>query len=121
MPARNIAVVDDEALVGSATASLLRSYGYHAMTFDCAHDFLARADRSFDCLVSDVQMPAMSGLDLYRQLRAEGASVPVVLMTAYPTASVRSFVAESDVIALLEKPLVSEDLIAAIERALDAK
>jgi two-component system, LuxR family, response regulator FixJ len=116
-----IAVVDDEALVRSATASLLRSLGYGATAFENAGDFLACPDTRFDCLVSDVQMPAMSGLDLHRRLRAGGSALPIVLMTAHATPAVDSYAADSDVVAVLEKPIDTDALIAAVEKALGTR
>jgi two-component system, LuxR family, response regulator FixJ len=113
-----IAVVDDEALVRAAIASLLRSLGYQATAFESAGDFLAGSDTGFDCLVSDVQMPDMSGLDLHRRLRARGSALPVVLMTAHATPAVDSYAAASDVAALLEKPIDPDALIAAVQKAI---
>ena len=114
-----IAVVDDEALVRSATASLLRSLGYQATAFASADAFLECADTPFDCLISDVQMPGLSGLDLHRRLRADGNPLPVVLMTAHATAAVGGYAADSDVVALLEKPIDTDALIAAVGRAVE--
>jgi FixJ family two-component response regulator len=114
----NIAVIDDEAMVRIATASLLRAKGYHAVPFASASDFLVEDESAFDCVLSDFQMPGMSGVELHRVLRNSGKSVPMVLMTAYPTPMLGDYVAESDIIALLEKPIESENLIVAVEQAL---
>jgi FixJ family two-component response regulator len=117
LPDAMIAIVDDDALVRSAIASLLRSIGYRVTTFENAAEFLL-SQHDFDCLVSDVQMPGMTGVQLHRRLRSVGEELPMVLTTAFPTEAVNAYADESDVVALLEKPVESERLIAAIEEAL---
>jgi FixJ family two-component response regulator len=118
LPEPRIAVIDDEALVRAATTSLLQSFGYEAVGFARAADFLACDEERFDCLVSDVQMPGMSGLELHRALRDAGRGLPIVLMTAFPTAALGSYAQDTDVIALLRKPLAGEQLVAAMATAL---
>ena len=85
------AIVDDEEPVRNATKSLVRSLGYHASTFGSADDFL-KSEQVHDtsCLITDVQMPGLSGLDLQDRLIARGHCIPIIFMTGYPDDSVRA-------------------------------
>jgi FixJ family two-component response regulator len=84
-----VGVVDDDESIRRSVARLLRAVGMHAITYASAEAFRAdlKAPR-FDCLVLDVQLPGMSGIDLRNQLAAEGSATPVIFVTAYddPTA-----------------------------------
>ena len=86
-----IAIVDDEAPVRDATKSLVRSLGYHASTFASADDFL-KSEQVHDtsCLITDVQMPGLSGIDLQDRLIARGYCIPIIFMTGYPDDNVRA-------------------------------
>src|SRR5215471_9266857 len=86
-----IAIVDDDPSVCEATKSLMKSLGYIAATFTSAEEFL-KSDRvqESSCLIADVQMPGMSGLDLQNQLIARGHRFPVIFITAYPAANARA-------------------------------
>jgi CheY-like chemotaxis protein len=86
-----IAIVDDDEAVRVATGSLVRSLGYTAETYASAGDFLrACAEREPACLITDVQMPGMSGVELQQSLIAAGRRLPVIFVTAFPTESVRA-------------------------------
>jgi len=83
IPPLSIAVVDDDASIREAIVGLLRSHGRAAEGFASAEQFLGTADTDrFGCVVSDIQMPGMSGLDLFDWLGAHDLTLPVVLMTA---------------------------------------
>src|SRR5260221_5544050 len=86
-----ISVIDDDASVRAATNNLLSSHGYMVHTFASAEDFLqsAHPDES-SCVVADVQMSGMSGLDLMTHVRAQGNDVPFIFITAFPDESVRA-------------------------------
>jgi len=85
-----VAVVDDDENLRRSFARLLRAAGMRSVTYASAEAFLADAKRPrFDCLVLDVQLPGMSGLDLQEQLSAEGNDTPILFITAYDDASVR--------------------------------
>ncbi len=116
-----LAVVDDDQSVRAALRSLLRSFGFEVELFPSAEDFLAlaRAD-SFACLIVDVSMPGMSGLDLLQLLLAEGYRVPTIIMTALddPTAHLRAIDYGAEVV--LRKPFAEEHLIASVQSALEA-
>lgn len=116
MPPAVIAVIDDDALVRAAIASLIRSYDYQTAVFASAHEFLAATTDAVRCVISDLQMPELTGLDLARTLFAAGGP-PLILMTAYSTPTARQEAAEAGVRLVLEKPLDPEVLIAAIRDA----
>ncbi|UYY79076.1 response regulator transcription factor [Sphingomonas sp. R1] len=100
-----IAVIDDDALVRDAAASLIRALGYRTATYPSADAYLAEATDAPACVLTDLQMPGRSGLELHAALRARGSAVPVILMTAYPTGDLRARVTALDLVALLDKPV----------------
>ena len=113
-----ISVIDDDASVRAGTDNLLSSHGYIVHTFASAEDFLqsAQPDDS-SCVVADVQMPGMSGLDLLKQVRARGNDVPFIFITAFPDESVRARAVGA--ICFLAKPFAGSVLIGCIETALN--
>lgn len=113
-----IAVIDDEPLVRSATSSLLRSLGYDCRTFGSADDFLQDESSGFACIVSDIQMPGTSGLALAETLRARPRRVPVILMTAFPSARSEMLRASGAICAVVLKPLDGDLLDAHVREAL---
>jgi FixJ family two-component response regulator len=114
-----VAVVDDDALVREAAASLIRSFGYRTALYPSADAFLeAEPDSEADCVLTDMQMPGRSGLELRQALRARGASVPVILMTAFLTDELRARAAALDLVALLDKPVDPDLLSGALARAI---
>lgn len=116
-----IAVVDDDESVREAVAGLLKSFGYSAIAFARAEDFLNSNGRDHTaCLIADVQMPGMTGPDLYNHLVAAGRPIPTILITAYPDQKIRSSALESGVRCYLSKPFREEDLMACIACALGA-
>ena len=116
-----IAIVDDEEPVRDATKSLVRSLGYHASTFASADDFL-KSERVHDtsCLITDVQMPGLSGLDLQDHLIARGHRIPIIFMTGYPNDSVRARAMKAGAVCFLNKPLHEDHFIGCIQKALKA-
>jgi FixJ family two-component response regulator len=114
-----ISVIDDDASVRAATNNLLSSHGYLVHAFASAEEFLqsARLDDS-SCVIADVQMPAMSGLDLLTHMRAQGYAAPFIFITAFPEESVRARALKAGAICFLAKPFVAPDLITCVEAAL---
>jgi FixJ family two-component response regulator len=114
-----ISVIDDDASVRIATDNLLSSHGYMVHTFASAVDFLqsARLDDS-SCVVTDVQMPAMSGLDLLMHMRTQGNDAPFIFITAFPDESVRARALKAGATCFLAKPFAGPVLISCIETAL---
>ncbi len=114
-----IAIVDDDQSMREATRGLMRSLGFDAEAFSSAGDFLRFPDlRRTDCLVTDIHMPGMSGIDLHRQLVALGESIPTVLITAYPSGNVHARGLGPDVVGYLEKPFSEQDLLSCVRSAL---
>lgn len=114
-----IAVIDDDASVRLALQSLLRSFGYKVMLFPSAMAFLDAPERHEpDCIISDVQMPQMSGPDLQDQLVADGDGVPMIFITAFPEKAVEARVIERGAVAILSKPFDGNEIAAHVERAL---
>jgi FixJ family two-component response regulator len=115
-----IAIVDDDASVCEATKSLMRSLGFAAETFPSAEDFLSspHVGRAA-CLLADVNMPGMSGLDLHRRLKSSGKTIPTILITAYPNDNTRARALNDGVICYLTKPCGEEELLSCIRSALN--
>ncbi|PJI48840.1 MAG: two-component system response regulator [Pseudomonas sp.] len=114
-----IAVVDDDESLRTALEGLLRATGYLARTYGGAREFLdSDGPVQARCLISDIQMPGMSGVELYEALRARGLHIPVIFVTAYPGERPRISADMPGVIACLPKPFEAEQLLNCIETAL---
>ncbi|WP_271407894.1 response regulator transcription factor [Pseudomonas sp. Q1-7] len=114
-----IAIVDDDESVREALEGLLRSSGYQARTYSDALDFLESADpNGTHCLISDIQMPGMSGVELHERLVESGVLIPTILITAFPEAAQRAGSALPGVIACLPKPFPADRLLECVEDAL---
>jgi FixJ family two-component response regulator len=121
-PTPLIAVVDDDRSVVKSLARTLRAAGYNVGTFGSAQEFLSSLATSVpQCVVLDVQMPEMSGLELQDQLAAQGSCLPVIFMTAYDTPQTRAHVHRAGVFGLLLKPFPNEALLRAIREALSGQ
>jgi FixJ family two-component response regulator len=116
-----ISVIDDDASVRAATNNLLSSHGYIVHTFASAEEFL-RSTQLHDtaCVIADVQMPAMSGLDLLTLLRTQRYRAPFIFITAFPDDSVRTRALKAGAICFLGKPFAGPTLIKCLETALQA-
>jgi len=116
-----IAIVDDDEAVRNATKTLVRSLGYHASTFASADEFL-KSERVHDtsCLIADVQMPGLSGIDLQNRLVARGHGIPIIFMTAYPDDKLRARAMKAGAVGFLNKPFSEDHFIGCIEKALKA-
>jgi FixJ family two-component response regulator len=100
-----ISVIDDDASLRAATDNLLRSLGYTVYTFVSAEEFLRSAHfNDTSCVIADVQMPGMSGVDLQAQLLTQGHSVPFIFMTAFPEEAIRARAMKAGAICFLTKP-----------------
>jgi FixJ family two-component response regulator len=115
-----IAIVDDDESVREAALSLFRSMGFQAVAFPSAEDFLAsEAIGRTSCLVLDVQMPGMGGLQLQSRLAADGRNIPIVFITAYPEDSVRAKALGSGALVFLTKPFSEGELLEGLRSALE--
>jgi len=114
-----VAIIDDDASVRLTTDSLVRSLGYAVLTFASAEEFLQsnRLD-DFSCVIADVQMPGMSGVDLHANLRAQGYPATFIFFTAFPDEKVRARALEGGAIGYLTKPFDGDSLIHCLEAAL---
>jgi FixJ family two-component response regulator len=114
-----ISVIDDDASIRIATDNLLRSLGYVVLTFESAEEFL-RSDSLDDtsCVIADVNMPAISGVELLALLRTQGKRVPFIFITAFPDERVRATALAAGAIGFLTKPFDRGNFIRCIELAL---
>lgn len=114
-----VVVVDNDASVRVALEGLLKAAGYAVDTHASAESFLQSGRlSSTDCLLLDVRMSGMSGVELQEDLDRLGAKIPIVFMTGYAETSVRSRALSAEVLEFLEKPFSDEALLGAIERAI---
>lgn len=114
-----IAVIDDDAGIREATENLLRSYGFDALAFDSAEAFLASgAAEAADFIVTDLQMPGLDGIGLMDELSRRGASIPTIVITAFPEERLRRRCTAQGVVAFLGKPFEGDVLVRHIVGAL---
>ena len=117
-----VAVVDDDESVCRALSRLLRAEGLHPVSYLSAEAFLADTKRPrFDCLVLDVQLGGMSGIELQRQLQASGSSTPVIYITAHDEPVTREQAQAAGCTAYFRKTAPGKDLVEAIRRAASLK
>jgi FixJ family two-component response regulator len=114
-----ISIIDDDESVRAATQGLLRSLGYGASAFASVEDFLqsGRIDDT-SCLITDVQMPGLSGVELQSLLLAQGNRTPVIFITANPQPAIRAEVMNAGAVGLLSKPFDEQNLIDCLNTAL---
>jgi FixJ family two-component response regulator len=114
-----VSVVEDDQFFRESMRRLMRSLGYTVEAFPSAADFLA-SPRLVEtaCLIADVHMPAMTGLELYRHLIAAGYPIPTILVTAYPDDDVRARALNDGVVCYLRKPVDEKHLMRCLRAAL---
>ncbi len=114
-----ISIIDDDELMRYATMRLVRSLGLSADTFASAEEYL-RSDRIHDtsCLITDMQMPGLSGAELQRLLIARGLNTPMIFVTAFPEEGVRARVLDAGAVGFLGKPFDEDNLIDCLRIAL---
>ncbi len=114
-----ISIVDDDKSVRNATRTLLECLGYATATFASAEEFLQSGRlRETDCLIADVQMPGMSGVDLQNHLIASGDTTPVIFITGFPDESLRKRTLSAGALGFLTKPFTAQSLLTCLNRAL---
>ena len=116
-----ISIVDDDQAVRDATKCLIRSLGYNVSTFASADEFL-NSVRVHDtsCLITDLHMPGLSGVELQARLIAAGHRMPIIFITAFPEESVRARAISAGAVGFMSKPYSDDHLINCLERALKA-
>lgn len=114
----SVAVVDDDPSALDALVGLVRALGFHATGYASAEDLLRAAPPDIDCLLSDLRMKGLSGLDLAIRLSRRSRPVPTVLVTAYADDITPGAAAQAGIVAILVKPVRPDDLEAAIRHAI---
>ena len=115
-----ISVIDDDESMREAMRGLMKSLGYTAQTFASAEEFLGSCQvPRTSCLIADIHMRGMTGLELHRHLVASGKTIPTILITAYPDDTVRKRALEDGVVCYLSKPFDANDLLACIRSSLN--
>jgi FixJ family two-component response regulator len=116
--APEISIVDDDASVRTAVSRLVRSLGYVANAFASAEEFLNSVQLdTTSCLIADVQMPHMSGLELQDLLRRQARQLPIIFITAFPEPNIRARAMNGGGLGFLAKPIDGESLIKHIQAA----
>lgn len=117
-----VSIIDDDALVRDALKDLVRSLGYVPEAFASAEEYL-ESDYVWtsSCLIADIHMPGMSGVELQDQMIADGNSVPIIFMTAFADEATRMRVLEAGACDFLKKPFDDNSFTLCIENALKAR
>jgi FixJ family two-component response regulator len=119
-PATTVFVVDDDPSVREAVASLLRSVGHHPRVFESAQEFMASAKPDGpSCLVLDVRMPGLGGLDCQRRLSEAGFRIPVIFLSGHGDIPMTVTVMKAGALDFLTKPFRDQDLLDAVNQALE--
>ena len=114
-----VSIVEDDQFFRESMRRLMRSLAYRVEAFSSAADFLASPHLAeTGCLIADVHMPEMTGLELYRHLIDGGYAIPTILMTAYPDEGVRARALKDGVVCYLGKPVDQNDLLRCLRAAL---
>jgi FixJ family two-component response regulator len=113
-----IGIVDDDKGARDALEMLMRSLGHKACTFASAEEFL-KSEKVCDasCVITDVQMPGLSGLDLQDRMIADGHCAPIIFITGHPDDNVRARAMNAGAVGFLVKPVQARHLIGCIEKA----
>jgi FixJ family two-component response regulator len=118
-PRKVIAIVDDDSLMLQALTRLLRAQGFDVRGFSSAHAFVSDyAINEADCLVLDIGLTDMSGIELAKRMNADGLTVPIIFITGLNTEELQAEATETGCIGYLRKPFPAARLLEAIERAI---
>lgn len=118
---RFVCVVDDDEAVRDSTQMLLGIYGFKVRTYAGARQFLAEFDAaSTGCLILDIHMPEMTGIELLTLLRARGITTPVIIVSGQTDPVLSEILTRSGALAILHKPVNDDALVKQVERALAA-
>jgi len=113
-------IVDDDPAICAALARLFRSVGLASQSFGCAREFLAQAPHlGGGCLILDLRLPDLSGLDLQVELARAGIGLPVIFHTAHGSGSLRAKALHAGAVGFLEKPVEDQTLLDAVYQALE--
>ena len=115
-----ISVVDDDQDIRRALPRLLRSEGFEAITFASAEDYLtSMSEFSVACLLLDVRLPGLSGIELHQRLTDEKHDIPTIIMSAHENELSRARSTATDLVDYLRKPFDADQLLGAVKKALD--
>jgi FixJ family two-component response regulator len=115
-----ISIIDDDCIVRGAIADLLQSVGYEVTSFGSAEEFLGSGNLTeASCVITDLNMPSIDGLELQSRLAAQGYSIPLIFVTAFPEEKFRKRAMHAGAVGFLSKPFVEDALINCLERALN--
>jgi FixJ family two-component response regulator len=116
-----VSIVEDDRYFRESMRRLMRSLGYSVEAFPSAADFLASSRLAETaCLIADVHMPAMTGIELYRHLSDTGYTIPTIVVTAYPDEVERARALDDGVVCYLRKPVDEQHLIRCLRAALES-
>ena len=114
-----VAIIDDDEALCSSLVDLMRATGYRAEPFLSGETFLTSSDcLDCDCIIADIHMPGMGGLDLVRELHGQGIMTPVILITALPDKHLDDEAVSIGALCLLRKPFETSSLLDCVERSL---
>jgi FixJ family two-component response regulator len=114
-----ISIVDDDPWAREGVKELVLSLGYRAVAFSSALEFVESGGiAETTCLIADLQMPGLNGLELQDRLLAQGHHTPIIFITAFPEGNVRARALKAGAIGFLEKPFDDEALIECLDRAI---
>ena len=116
-----ISIIDDDKSVRKSTKALVRSLGYTARTFASAEEFLGSNREDTSCIILDVDMKGLSGIELQKRLIEEGWRTPIIFVTALPDERIRSHALEAGAIGFLGKPCSEERLATCLDSALNGQ
>ncbi|MEG9436009.1 response regulator [Edaphobacter sp. HDX4] len=118
--AKLVAIVDDDESVRIALQGLMKAVGLTAKAFSSAEEFLVSGQqRQTACLITDIRMPGMSGLDLQAKLNAENCRIPTIFITAHGDSKMRLQALRSGAVEFLAKPFNDDDLLESVRAALE--
>jgi FixJ family two-component response regulator len=113
-----ISIIDDDLCARQATAAIVRSLGYAPATYASAEDFLGSDHvNNTSCLITDVHMPGLSGVELYQLLLADGFAAPTIFVTGHPDETTRTQVLAAGALAFLSKPFGKQALLNCLKAA----
>jgi FixJ family two-component response regulator len=116
-----VSIVDDDQSVRVSLGALVRSLGHVACVFASAEDFLNSPElERTDCLIADIQMPGMSGIELQQALVKRGRKLPIIFITAYPQDRIKQQVLAAGAVCMLSKPFDGNTLVGHIESVLSS-
>src|SRR5262245_2955780 len=116
-----ISIIDDDESMRCAVKSLVTSLGLDAYTFASAEAFLQSPHLDdTSCVITDLQMPGLNGVELQKSLLAQGRRIPIIFVTAFPEERLRARAMEAGALGFLSKPFESETLITLIDQAIEA-